>query len=292
MEVPMTVSDKLESIQTFYSQPGVMSDAGEYLALLQALPEEVPALVNILQGLLLHVFWAERYGVQLSEERKQEVQIRSVRHKLERLFAIDPRPLNEARAPEQRLVGNCRDFSLLLAAMLQSKGVPARARCGFGTYFSPGHYEDHWMTEYWHAAEWRWVQVDGQLDTLQQEVLGIQFDPLDMPPGQFVTGGLAWQMCRRDEANPDDFGIFDMHGWDFVKNDLLLDVRALNKLELLPWDVCGLAAVPLEKCTPEQLALLDRAAALSLGGNETYAELRALYAENNGFDVPPEWLPG
>lgn len=286
----MTVTDKLDTILAYYAQPGVMTRTEKYLPLLRSLPGDIKSLVRILQGVMLHIFWAERYGVQLSEERKQEVQIRPVEPKLDRIFAIDPRPLTEARPPEQRLIGNCRDYSVLLAAMLQAHGVPARARCGFGTYFLPGHYEDHWMTEYWHAAEGRWVQVDGQLDALQQETLGITFDTLDMPPGQFVLGGQAWQMCRRGEANPDDFGIFDMYGWDFVKNNLLLDVRALNKVELLPWDVCGLATVPMTDLSPEQIALLDRAAELSLGGNETFAELRALHDENNGFDVPAEWL--
>jgi hypothetical protein len=285
------ITETLENTLAYYSQPGVMRDPGAFLPLLQALPDDLPALVEIVQGLMLHVFWAERYGVQLSEERKAEVQIRPVGAKLERLLAINPRPLRESRPVEQRLVGNCRDFALMLAAMLQVKGIPSRARCGFGTYFTPGHYEDHWISEYWHAREGRWVQVDAQLDALQREVLGIPFDPLDMPAGQFVVGGAAWQLCRRAEANPDDFGIFDMHGWDFVKNDLLLDVRALNKLELLPWDVCGLAAVPMAECTPEQLALLDRAAALSLSGNEAFADLRALYEENNSFGVPAEWLP-
>lgn len=286
----MTVTDKLDTILAYYAQPGVMTRTEKYLPLLRSLPGDIKSLVCILQGVMLHIFWAERYGVQLSEERKQEVQIRPVEPKLDRIFAIDPRPLTEARPPEQRLIGNCRDYSVLLAAMLQAHGVPARARCGFGTYFLPGHYEDHWMTEYWHAAEGRWVQVDGQLDALQQETLGITFDTLEMPPGQFVLGGQAWQMCRRGEANPDDFGIFDMYGWDFVKNNLLLDVRALNKVELLPWDVCGLATVPMTDLSPEQIALLDRAAELSLGGNETFAELRALHDENNGFDVPAEWL--
>jgi len=286
----MTVTNHLDTVVAYYSEPGVMSDPGPYTAMFQELPADVPALVQVVQGLMLHVFWAERYGVQLSDERKSEVQIRPVQRKLARLLEIDSRPLVEARPPELRLVGNCRDFSLMLASMLKVKGVPARARCGFGTYFTPGHYEDHWMTEYWNAAEARWVQVDAQLDQLQQQALGISFDPLDMPAGQFVTGGLAWQLCREEKANPDDFGIFDMKGWDFVKNDLLLDLRALNKIELLPWDVAGLALTTKTELSPEEMALLDRAAALTLAGNDSFDELRSIYEGNEGFHFPAEWL--
>lgn len=286
----MALSEKLETVLLYYAQPGVMSEVGEYLPLFQQLPDDIPGLVRIVQGLMLHVFWSERYGVKLSDARKAELQIRPVMKKLPRLLEIDPRPLSEARPAELRLVGNCRDFSLLLAAMLKVKGIPARARCGFGTYFLPGHYEDHWMTEYWNASEARWVQVDAQLDEIQQNVLGIRFDTLDMPAGQFVTGGLAWQLCRRGEANPNDFGIFDMKGWDFVKNDLLLDLRALNKIELLPWDVCGLATVEYAECSAAQLELLDYAALLTLADNDSFDTMRAVYAENPELQAPADLL--
>jgi len=286
----MTTTQSLNTTVSYYLQPGAMTDPGEYVDLLRALPEDVPALVKIVQGLMLHVFWADRYGVQLSDERKAEVQIRPVRRKLAHLLEIDSRPLIEARPPELRLVGNCRDFSVMMVSILKARGIPARARCGFGTYFIPGHYEDHWVFEYWDASQERWIQGDAQLDDLQQNVLGIQFNTLDMPAGQFVMGGLAWQLCREGKANPDDFGIFDMKGWDFVKNDLLLDLRSLNRVELLPWDVAGWALVAKDEMTPDQLALLDRAAALTLAGNESFQEMRDLYEQNQGFHFPEEWL--
>ena len=102
----------------------------------------------MVQGLLIHIFWAERYGVKLSEERQREVQIRSVARKLARIKELADWPLIVPRPPEKKLVGNCRDFSVMLCAILRHQGVPARARCGFGTYFIPDHYEDHWICEY------------------------------------------------------------------------------------------------------------------------------------------------
>lgn len=100
-------------------------------------------------------------------------------------------------------------------------------------------------------------------------------------------------MCRSGQANPDDFGIFDMFGWDFIKNDLLLDVRALNNLELLPWDICGLAEVPFEQLTVDQLDLLDRAAGLSKQAgveSKAFGELHALYDSQKGLQVPETFL--
>lgn len=285
----MTESKNRETMLSYYIRPGMMSGTGEYAPMLKELPADVPALVRVLQGLVLHVFWAESYGVKLSDERKGEVQIRPVSRKMRRLLEIDPRPLVEARPPEARLVGNCRDFSLLLAVMLKTKGIPARARCGFGTYFIAGHYEDHWMTEYWNAGESRWVQVDAQLDELQQKALKISFNPLDMPRGQFVLAGDAWQMCKRGEANPDDFGIFEWKGWDFIKGNVLRDLLALNKVEVLPWDDWGLTGVPVAEFTTEQAALLDRIAALTLAGDEAFDEVRSVFDENAVLHIPGDW---
>lgn len=278
------------SILDYYLAPAPMSDPREYSPRFSELPANPADLVRALQGLVIHVFWAERYGLNLSEARQSEVQLRSVRRKLARLFELDPQPLNEPRPLEKRLVGNCRDFSLLGSAMLRAKGYPARARCGFGTYFIPGHYEDHWMIEIWSADAERWIQMDAQLDGFQQEALKISFNPLDMPPGAFVTGGAAWLLCRQGQANPDDFGIFQWHGWDFIKGNLFRDFLALNKFETLPWDMWSALEPAYEDCTPGQLETLDHLARLTLQGNDAHAAVRALYEENPVYQAPQEWV--
>ncbi len=266
-----------------------MTDPGEQAGLFAGLPRDVAALRDVVQGLLLHIFWAERYGEALSDERKQEVQLRIVPRQLARIHALDPRPLTEARPPERRLVGNCRDFSVLLCAMLRHLGVPARARCGFGAYFIPGHFEDHWVCEYWNARETRWVLVDAQLDSLQRETLRIPFDPLDVPRDQFLTGGKAWQVCRRGQADPDRFGIFDMKGLWFIRGDLLRDLFALNKVEILPWDHWGLISKDERDLTADDLALLDQAAELTLAGDEAFDAVRSMYASEPALRMPDGW---
>lgn len=41
-----------------------------------------------------------------------------------------------------------------------ARGIPSRARCGFGTSFRDGCGVDHWITEYWDADQRHWVRVD------------------------------------------------------------------------------------------------------------------------------------
>ena len=271
----------------YYIQPGAMTDPRERARLFDDLPREVASLCKIVQGVMIHIFWAERYGLKLSDERKNEVQIRSVARKLARIVGLDARPLTEARALDQKLVGNCRDFTVLLAVMLQHQGVPARARCGFGAYFKPNHFEDHWVCEYWNATQSRWILVDAQLDAFQRDALKIQFDPLDVPRDQFIVGGKAWQMCRTGQANPDAFGIHDMHGLWFVRGDFIRDVAALNKMELLPWDSWGLIERGDKDVTADELAFLDRVAALTTDDVPEFDAVRALYEGDERLRVPP-----
>ena len=266
----------MEADLTFYTTQGKMSEPGEYGWLLEGLPARLPEVVRVVQESTVHIFWAERYGLKLSAEREAEVQLRSMRRRLQRMLEIDPRPLTQPRPLEKKLVGNCRDFTLFLVSLLRHQGIPARARCGFGAYFLPGHYEDHWVGEVWDAEKQRWALVDAQLDAFQCEVLKVPFDPLDVPRDQFIVGGKAWQMCRTGQADPESFGIFDMHGLGFVRGDFVRDVAALNKVELLPWDCWGI----IEKEVlddPDDLRMLDALAELTAGDVPELAQVQARY---------------
>lgn len=262
---------------TYFAQFGKMTHPGPYVDLYTDLPSDIPSLVRVVQGLMVHVFWGERYGLNLSEERKAEVQLRSMERRLRRTLELDPRSLTSPRKMEQKIVGNCRDFSVTLASMLQSKGIPARPRCGFGAYFMPNHFEDHWVCEYWNEAEQRWVLVDAQLDELQQDVLKTSFNTLDVPRDQFIVGGAAWKLCRSGQADPAQFGIFDMHGMDFVKGDFVRDVAALNKVELLPWDCWGMIFMEYATLTPDDLSMLDRLADLTRSDVPDFDMVQQLY---------------
>lgn len=261
---------------TFYSQQSVLSTPGSFVHHYENLPDSIRDLVNLVQNLTVHVFWTRRYGLEVAPERMNELQLRTMKRRLERTLELDDRALIEPRPVEKRLLGNCRDHSLLLASFLRSQGVPARARCGFADYFLPDHFEDHWVTEYWHPSQLRWVLVDAQLDTLQREVLKIGFDPLDVPRDRFLVGGRAWQVCRSGEQDPDSFGIFEMKGLGFVRGNLVRDLAALNKVELLPWDCWGV--ILHERIDhPDDVRLLDEIAAMTAADAPEFEQVRIRY---------------
>jgi hypothetical protein len=205
---------------------------------------------------------------------------------LDRIFADAPQPLPVARAVDKRLVGVCRHFTVLLVAMLRAQGVSARARCGFGSYFAPGCFYDHWVCEYWHGAEARWIRVDAQLDEVQRKVLKIDFDVFDVPHDRFVIAGDAWAQCRTGKTDPTKFGIFDLRGLWFIAGNLVRDVAALNNMEMLPWDVWGAMPGPNEAIHNDQLAFFDRLAALTRTPDTAFSDLRKLYEGDDRLHVP------
>ena len=167
--------------------------------------------------------------------------------------------------------------------MLRAQGIAARARCGFGAYFEKGKFYDHWVTEYRDEGQKRWVLVDSQIDAGQREMFKIDIDLMDVARDQFLVAGDAWQLCRNGQANPQSFGILDMHGLWFIASNVIRDVAALNNREMLPWDVWG-AMTPVD--AELDLAFIDRLAEFTHDPDAHFAELRALYESDTRLKVP------
>jgi excinuclease ABC subunit A len=149
------------------------------------------------------------------------------------------------------------------------------------------HY-GRWACEYWLEREMRWVTVDAAL--LDETVMGLHstyFDPLDVPHTRFVAAGKAWQMCRIWRADPRRFGgHYANCGLCYIASQLVRDVACLNKVEMLAGDTWGLAHTAFDYLWESDLRLLDRAARLTLAGNDGFPELRALYDLEPHLRVP------
>ncbi len=267
---------------TEWAEPGVMTSAGKYSGLLDGLPGDAAGIARVVQGLLIHEFWAGAYGVTLAEQDRDRVNLRRVEQVLDAVVSRDDRPLGVPREPAQRIAANCRGFSVLAVALFRARGVPARARCGFGAYFKPGWFEDHWVVEYFDGG--RWKLLDAQIDGVQREHLAIGFDLRDVPRDQFVIAGDAWTRTRQGLADPDRFGltaIGEAGAW-WIAANLMRDAAALDNVELLPWDVWG--AMPEPEDTVD-VALFDDLAAATAG--PSLADVRRLLADER-LRVPGE----
>lgn len=190
-------------------------------------------------------------------------------------------PLTQKRLPEKRFSGTCRDFAITLCAILRNQGVPARLRCGFAAYFTKGIYDDHWVCEYWHEKESRWILVDPEIDEVYEKKYHFTVDIYDLPRDQFLVAGRAWKACKEGNLNPELFGVLSIGIKDmwFILNNVVRDLAALNKIEVLPWDEWGIADKKFEALTDEELNLVDKIAEATLPETENFPEIRKLFED-------------
>jgi excinuclease ABC subunit A len=270
-----------ESI-SYYITQSLLSSPGAYVSFYESLPDEPAALIQILQGVLLHKLVADYYQVQVSSVQRAEQHLRSVEQRLEQLAKLDPTPLTVPRQPTDRQVGVCRDFALFFVSLLRHKGIPARMRVGFATYLSPGtlYKADHWISEYWDGEQW--VLVDPQIDDIQRQKTRITIDTLHLRRNvDFILASTAWQSCRAGKARSELFRFSGKwKGMPCIRGNLLHDFQSLNKLELSPWDYWDDLGLKAEtSLTVDDKALLDRIASLTGEADAHFDEIRNLFDE-------------
>jgi len=263
----------------FYATHSVYSNPGKYAHLLENLPHDFAGISRVVQGLIYHFMAGQYiYGYCPPKERLVEIDTRFMVRMLGCLIDLDSRPLTESRDFDKRLVGCCRDFSLLTCAILRQHNIPARLRYGFASYFVPGYWIDHVIVEVWNGMCWQ--RFDSQVTDGS--------DKLDLSESDFVTGGRAWQLYRHEGADPARFGLGpgtpELSGVWFIRGRLLLDVAALNKQEMLCWDQWGLGYSRENHLSAEEETVLDRAAVL--GVQSDVVLLHALSMANVGLRVP------
>ena len=79
----------------YYAQQSAMSDPCHHRALFEGLQSDVRSLARIIHGLgIYYVVAKDFYGCDLSEARRTEIYIRSMEKRLDRIMALEDRPLS------------------------------------------------------------------------------------------------------------------------------------------------------------------------------------------------------
>lgn len=276
----------------WFATPGPFTDASGFdIGLTSVDPGRpiVEQVVGVVQGLLIYDLVAQPfYGVDVAPDRAiDEINFRNVRGILERALELSNQPLSATRAADARVCGRCHNYAKLTVSILRLLGIPARSRCGFGSYFVANMFEDHWIAEYWNAAESRWVMVDAQLDDAWRRMIGFGGDPFDLTGEEFVIAGRAWQGWRADELDASRYGLsaISEHGAHWIAGNLRLDFAALNKIEMLPWDVWGVRWPP-NQAVPQDVSVFDAMSSLTADPDANLAAIRSMYANDERVRMP------
>jgi hypothetical protein len=263
-----------------YTSPGPLTGVGGVdLLTLDPLPADPTGICRAVPHLVIQP--SDAQSLNLSGDRFDENQIRPASVLFERLLALDPAPVTIAREPGKRVVGTCRHFAVMSCALLRHRGIAARVRCGFATYFQSGQGVDHWITEYRDEGRERWIRIDSEI--LGQKVLS---HADDLRPGEFLSGGEAWVAYRRGEIDASQFGVYGTQNWGpaEIRGNAVKDLAAMNKVEMLPWDEWGRMTDAYDgKTGAEYDLLLDEIAEVCAGDNPV--AVRALY-EHEDLRVP------
>lgn len=231
------------------------SDPGEHRAALHVLPSMPVALADALEEFVIHHAVARGLGYGVPPAAEGDRDLRAATALLGITLGRDSRPLTEHRALPDYLYGTCHDFALLAASTLRERGVPARLRVGFASYFRSGRWEDHWVCE--HQVGGTWAVLDAQLGHRAREGLRIGFDIADVPATGWRPAAAIWRAIRSGEMDAASCGVSHagISGTWFAAASVLRDAAALAGIETLPWDYWG----PARRFTPERGPTEDEA---------------------------------
>jgi Transglutaminase-like superfamily len=283
----------MESELSYWASQSAVTNPGALSRRVGDLPSDLAGLRQVARGLVIHYRAENPTEHGISEERLAEIDSRYAETMLGRLFELADRPLGEPRSLRERLVGCCRDFTVLFLTMARELGIPSRARVGFAAYFIPGFNLDHEVAEVWDAHDRRWRLVDAEFDEDHSDPSdGTHIDPTDVPRDRFLVGGAAWQLCRAGRGDPQTFVVSPdlelemLRSWPYLRHNLIHDLAALNKGEMLLWESWGL----MERDEPAEghVQRLDRVAEATASADLDLSELRRLYDREPDLRVPAE----
>lgn len=272
----------------FWSSQSPISDPGRAADAMRSLPAEPDVLTEISSQLVFHYRadgdW-EANGI--DADRAEEINLCYAADIFERLLELDP-SLSSERPPVRRVLGCCRDFSTLYASMLRQQGTACRCRVGFASYFDPGWWVDHVAVEVWEGERWR--MIDPELRATFSAFDGGAMDRLDLRPDRFLTGSQAWVEARAGRLDPARVVVYPLlevpqtRGWPQLAHNLVHDIAALNRIELLLWQDWGASLVG-DPLAPEVAAVLDQAAGATSRSDVTPAVVQQ-WAGHELFRVP------
>lgn len=293
-----------KEIIDFYLKTSVYTNYYPYKDYYRSLPDDMEKLTNLLHHQVIHR--SELIRSYLSEQSKydNEIELKKIKEEYPwyrnrcdddilltapaitaELFRQDHRGFVMGREIKDKVVITCRYVSVLLASILKAKGIPARCRSGYANYFlreRNNTYYDHWIVQYYHGGEKRWVNVDSDND------YKTDFNQCDFPNHEFKWIAKVWLDVRekRDDHKNYIHGS-SLNGMNNLAYALFFDFHALMNDEVSYLFLPAMLDDQEEflNLSEENLKKLDHLATLMLDPDENFDELRYLFRNDQWLRV-------
>ena len=202
------------------------------------------------------------------------------------LFRRDSKGFDLNRKPEDKLILTCRHTALLVESILKTKGIPARVRSGFSSYFvvdglPSGKSDDHWINQYWSKEKNRWINID--VDGMDHDYTKLNF--YDLPSGKFDFAPDAWIKVREGKVAGDYFyNGCGMSGLIVVGWELFYDFHCLMNDEVIYLHTPEIVHVGyFDKLTSNQLEEIDELARLMQDPDKNFEQLKHIWETKKEF---------
>lgn len=148
---------------------------------------------------------------------------------------------------DKKIIGNCFNIAKLAVSFMRCKGIPARLRYTYCTYFNhknnPNINSEQVLTEYWCTKKRRWLRGDPSMNWEILEHLGIQVDVDFLNVTKELSQPISdvWLNCREQRWDFDDYGVSldatrRRAGMGHVALKMTHDLACLNQVELYAFD--------------------------------------------------------
>lgn len=249
----------------FYRQQSVYSHPGSFASLWDQVNPTIEEMKAAITPLLFHYRGDGDFtenGIAL--DRIEEINLRYAADMLACVNTMRPIAPGEIRASNERMIGCCRDWALLFVSLARHHGFAARNRVGFSGYLVEGWWVDHTIAEIWDESAQRWRLVDPEMREAWTTPSGEHFDPLDVSRDLFLPGLDGWRDVRAGKRDAGRFVVSpeidepNLRGIPYLWHNVTQDLAALNRHEMLLWDVWG---IDLDEVNESGALLLDDVAA-------------------------------
>lgn len=283
-----------QKVLDHYLKYGMFTYPGLYEEYLKSLPDDIRKIGHILRWSFIHrttLDWGNKgtnsdlkFGDMTKvpwyrqDEDDNLVTATSI---IAELFRRDSRGLTAERKVEDKVILTCRHISILMAAILKSKGIPTRVRSGFAGYWPWAKAtSDHWINQYWNKKENKWttIDVDGSFHKTG-------FDMYDIPEGKFDYSANAWFNVRKGKIDGNHFVNADgSKGLISIGWELFYDFHCLmgNEVIYLHHPKIVMPGV-FEKLSENELKRIDHLAELMRNPDENFDELQKVWQTNKKF---------